>query len=307
MKEQSFKPTDIPELKSNVLAVLCVVKELQGQAQTIARDLGLEVIFMPELEQLKAKPRLKAYAGLYQRVAAAHGREEFALRLGYEGLSLLNLQTGVLVGVDFCSGKTEHRRRFGGGSGQLIAKAVGVKSGWRPRVLDATAGLGGDSFVLATLGCPVLMLERSPVVQQLLSEGLQRAHEYCRTIVEPEDRFELAEVLGHMELLFDDSVSYLAALAQVSDDKRPDVVYLDPMFPERKKAAEVKKEMQAFHSIVGADTDSAQLLDLGLGACQKRVVVKRPKKSDFLDDREPDYQVDGKSSRYDVYLKQEAL
>ena len=79
------------------------------------------------------------------------------------------------VWADFLGGAVAHRRKFGGGSGQMIAKAVGIKSGVRPTVADVTAGLGRDSFVLATLGCEVQMVERSPVVHALLSDGLARA------------------------------------------------------------------------------------------------------------------------------------
>ena len=79
------------------------------------------------------------------------------------------------VVVDFCAGATAHRRKFGGGKGQDIAKAVGVSAAYIPTVVDATAGLGRDSFVLATLGCDVTAIERQPVVAALLQDGLGRA------------------------------------------------------------------------------------------------------------------------------------
>ena len=70
-----------------------------------------------------------------------------------------------------------HRRQFGGGKGQMIAKAVGIKGGIKPQILDATAGLGKDAFVLATLGCEMTLLERSPIIHQLLQDGIERASE----------------------------------------------------------------------------------------------------------------------------------
>src|SRR5690606_8938845 len=79
------------------------------------------------------------------------------------------------VFVDFIGGAVGHRRRFGGGRGQPLAKAVGLKGGENPRVLDATAGLGRDAFVLACLGSVVTLVERSPVVAALLEDGLLRA------------------------------------------------------------------------------------------------------------------------------------
>jgi 16S rRNA (guanine1516-N2)-methyltransferase len=78
------------------------------------------------------------------------------------------------VRVDFLTGKAKHRLNYGGGKGQLLAKAVGINKRAGLKVLDATAGLGQDSFVLASLGCEVTLLERSPIVRALLIDGMQR-------------------------------------------------------------------------------------------------------------------------------------
>lgn len=195
--------------------------------------------------------------------------------------------------AEFTEGAVDHRRKFGGGKGQMIAKAVGVKAGCYPRVLDATAGLGKDSFVLACLGCQVQMLERSPLVQILLADGLARAQVFAR-----EHDPELWAVMQRMQLMRQDSRTYLASLTA---EQIPDVIYLDPMFPERNKAADVKKEMAAFHSIVGKDEDADALLPLALAHVNYRVVVKRPRKAPFLNNQAPSYQLEGKSSRYDIY------
>ncbi len=195
--------------------------------------------------------------------------------------------------VEFTEGSVDHRRKFGGGKGQMIAKAVGIKSGCYPHVLDATAGLGKDSFVLASLGCPVTLLERSPIVQVLLQDGLMRALSFAR-----EQDPELLVVLQRMQLITQDSGAYLASL---DASALPDVIYLDPMFPERNKSADVKKEMAAFHDIVGKDEDADSLLPLALERVNYRVVVKRPRKAPFLNNQTPSYQLEGKSSRYDIY------
>lgn len=195
--------------------------------------------------------------------------------------------------AEFTEGAVDHRRKFGGGKGQMIAKAVGIKAGCYPRVLDATAGLGKDSFVLASLGCAVTMLERSPIVQVLLADGLARAQAFAR-----EQDTELLSLLNNMTLVTQDSREYLMSLDAASF---PDVIYLDPMFPERQKSADVKKEMAAFHSVVGKDEDADSLLPLALTRVNYRVVVKRPRKAPFLNNQTPSFQLEGKSSRYDIY------
>lgn len=197
------------------------------------------------------------------------------------------------VRVDFTAGAVDHRRKFGGGKGQMIAKAVGVKAGVYPQVLDATAGLGRDAFVLATLGCRVQMLERSPLVYALLADGLARATAHARHS-DP----ELAQILARLSLLPADSRT---ALAPQADAVPPDVIYLDPMFPERHKSADVKKEMRLFHSLVGPDADADELLPAALAKARYRVVVKRPRKAPTLAQRAPSYQLEGKTSRYDIY------
>ena len=68
------------------------------------------------------------------------------------------------VYVDFVGGTMAHRRKFGGGRGEAVAKAVGIKGSALPTVIDATAGLGRDAFVLAAIGCQVRLVERHPVV-----------------------------------------------------------------------------------------------------------------------------------------------
>lgn len=195
--------------------------------------------------------------------------------------------------AEFTEGAVDHRRKFGGGKGQMIAKAVGVRAGVYPRVLDATAGMGKDSFVLATLGCELTMIERSPVVHVLLQDGLQRALEFAR-----EQDAELLQVINRMQLLGQDSRTYLESLTPA---QFPDVIYLDPMFPERQKTADVKKEMAAFHSVVGKDEDADALLPQALTHVNYRVVVKRPRKAPFLNNQTPSYQLEGKSSRFDIY------
>lgn len=243
----------------------------------------------------------KALASLLQQPFKQHidvatlTHPEFVVVFDEQGVSLQ--QTGRKapgpIRAEFAEGSVDHRRKFGGGKGQMIAKAVGVKAGVYPKVLDATAGLGKDAFVLATLGCHLQLLERSPVVHALLQDGLARARQHS-TYDDP----ELAGIIERMQLLAVDSQDYLT---QIAEDDRPDIIYLDPMFPERNKSADVKKEMAAFHHIVGKDEDADSLLDKALAKARYRVVVKRPRKAPFIANKTPSYQIEGKSSRYDIY------
>jgi 16S rRNA (guanine1516-N2)-methyltransferase len=135
-------------------------------------------------------------------------------------------------------------------------------------------------------------MERSPVAFALLQDGLARARRFAE-----EQDAELAMILTRMQLLPGDSIHYLhEQIAAVAD-----VIYLDPMFPERRKAAAVKKEMQAFHSVVGEDVDAQALLSAALAKARYRVAVKRPRHAPPVEGAAVSHTLEGKSSRYDVY------
>ncbi|HEY8568832.1 class I SAM-dependent methyltransferase [Microbulbifer sp.] len=199
------------------------------------------------------------------------------------------------IAVDFVSGAAAHRRKFGGGKGQQIAKAVGVRSGFYPQVVDATAGLGRDAFVLASLGCEVRMLERNPVVHALLADGVRRLREAA------ERDIELAPIAERM--LLEPRVESAAAWLQAQPAESIPVVYLDPMFPSREKSAKVKKDMAAFHEIVGCDEDADALLAPAYAACYYRTVVKRPRLAPDLNGEKPSLRFEGKSGRFDLYTR----
>lgn len=201
--------------------------------------------------------------------------------------------------VDFIGGAVGHRRKFGGGKGQAIAKAVGLNKGATPHVLDATAGLGRDAFVLASLGCYVSMVERHPVVAALLDDGLARAKQ------DP----EIGDWVGQrMQLLHASSHDTLEQAIQNPQGQAvnlPDVIYLDPMYPHpenKNKSALVKKEMRVFQSLVGADMDADALLQPALHMAKKRVVVKRPDYANWLDSQKPSMAIETKKNRFDVYV-----
>jgi 16S rRNA (guanine1516-N2)-methyltransferase len=192
------------------------------------------------------------------------------------------------VFAEFISGKMGYRRAQGLGRRQPLGRAVGLKKGEFPTVLDATPGLGRDGFVLACLGCSVRWVERSVIVAALLQDGLNRActDPASKQIIEQNISLEVGDAQDIM----------LAGL------EPEEVVYLDPMYPHRTKSALVKKEMRRLRLVVGGDEDSDSLLDRALRYAKNRVVVKRPHPSKPLGNRVPDFAIPGKKTRFDVYL-----
>jgi 16S rRNA (guanine1516-N2)-methyltransferase len=157
----------------------------------------------------------------------------------------------------------------------MIAKAVGIQSGVRPVVLDATAGLGRDAFLLAQLGCHVTLIERHPLIGALLADGMGRAR--------------LDEEVGPIVQRMDLRLGNAIEIIQEWSGEPPQVIYLDPMFPHRDKRALVKKEMRVFRPLVGDDDDAALLLAAALALATHRVVVKRPRKAPNVDGGLPGY------------------
>ena len=194
------------------------------------------------------------------------------------------------VFVDFTSPALDFRRRHGGGAKQQLARAIGIKGSRKPLVLDATAGLGRDSFILAALGCRVIMVERNPIIAALLEDGLRRARLDQQIGPWVEER---------MQLIADNFID-LANSATLPEP--PETIYLDPMFPARTKKALVKKEMRFVQELVGKDEDAPQLLEAALKTAQSRVTVKRPKLAEPIEGPKPNFTISGRSSRFDVYL-----
>jgi len=188
--------------------------------------------------------------------------------------------------VDFVSGKNAFRSTPQNLQKELIARAIQVKSQPRLRIIDATAGFGQDAFIAASLGHEVQLIERSPIVAALLKDGLMRLREKDTQI--------------KLSLVASNAISYLQ---QLSADAYPDVVYLDPMFPERVKSALVKKEMRLLQQLVGQDQDAPQLLQIAKTVAKYKVVVKRPRLAPFLGDDTPSFSLQGKVGRFDIYRK----
>jgi 16S rRNA (guanine1516-N2)-methyltransferase len=188
---------------------------------------------------------------------------------------------------DFVGGAVGHRYRFGGGRGQALPKAIGMKGRGTIRVVDATAGLGRDAFLLASIGAEVTLIERSKVMHKKLAMGLARAKA---------SGGDIADIIDRMTLIHGCSIDLIPGLA-------PEIILIDPMHPPRQNSALVKKEMRQIREIVGTDEDSVRLMEVALVSASKRVVLKWPKSSAPMDGiRPPSHQIIGKSTRYDVWM-----
>lgn len=173
---------------------------------------------------------------------------------------------------------------------EALLKAAGVKQGQDCRVLDATAGFGLDAFLFASAGAQVTLVERSAILHAMLADGLARAASSA------DERVRAS--VARMQLLQGNSATMMGHW----QDARAEIVYLDPMFPERKKSAKVKKNMFLLQQLLHGQPQAENLLENALRVATKRVVVKRPRHAPFLDERKPSFSQEGKSSRFDVYV-----
>lgn len=202
-----------------------------------------------------------------------------------------DLEAGQLE-IDFFSKKMRYRMQHLNKAQEPLLRALGWKSTEKKRVLDLTAGLGRDSLLLFFAGFDVVMFERNPVLQILLQNAINAlpAEDFTQTLT----------------LAKEDSIRYLSSIEKLSRGQLPenfaDVIYMDPMYPDRKKSALVKKELRIIRHLVGADMDSEQLLTLAIDSAVTRVVVKRPKGAEYVADLKPNHSVESPNTRFDVYL-----
>ncbi len=253
------------------LAVSCAAPELLPKAEELAARLDLPL----------AKP---------------DARHSLLLRVSHAGLELLKPGDPHMTGsvrVDFTAGAVDFRRRQTGK--ELLLKAVGCKGSVRPAVIDATGGLGRDSFLLAAAGCQVHIFEREAVIAALLADGIERAHRHPET----------AAIAARMRLTVGDALPFL--LAMQAQQERAEVIYLDPMFPERHKAALVKKELQFLQLLASSDSAAEQQILSAARAVSHRVAVKRPAKAQFLGGVSPSHSLFGATVRFDVHIQTASL
>lgn len=162
---------------------------------------------------------------------------------------------------------------------EVLARAIGVKGGERPRVLDLTAGLLGDSLLFLAFGCRVTALERNPVVGFLIRSALANARH---------------ERLQNFQFIESDASCYL------NSSSGEEVIFFDPMFEDANAKSSPKKEMRIFRNLVGQDLDAKTIFSLAESKA-KRLVVKRPRLSVALSAQRA-VEFTGKATRYDVYF-----
>lgn len=242
---------------------------LQESAEHLSRSMGLPFVLLPRDQTTMP----------------------LVLYLSEKGLELriIDRQTGhqSSLHVSFISGRAGYRLRHNLNIRLPLARAVGIKSGFRPVVVDATAGMGVDGLTLACLGCKVTMIERSPIIGSLLEDGLLRAEQ---------DNF-FRPIIKNVDLQINDAIEYMTTL-----DRKPFTVYLDPMYPHREKSALNKIEMRTIRRLVGDDSDSLSLFETALKMASNRVVVKRPKSAPSIGDKTPNHTVMMKNGRFDIYF-----
>ena len=192
-----------------------------------------------------------------------------------------------MLKCSFIEGPILHRLKYGKGRGQNLAKAVGMKYNKNRNIIDATAGLGYDSFILASLGAKVTLIERSQIMHEILQNGIDEGILFGG---------EIEKIINRMELLFGDSKDILPKLT-------PEVILIDTMYKERKKTALVKNKMRLVREIVGPDTDYIELLEVALNCAKNRVVLKQPRYAEPIKDiKKCSRQIIGKTIRYDIFM-----
>jgi len=255
------------------LAVSTSNSDLMEYAETLAKELDLPLILNP----------LQKENAVFDYFLEFTGSTSTDFQLGL----VTNEKPYPSISVDFTTGKTGYRIRQANTVSQPLAKAIGLKQGRRPHIIDATAGMGRDAAVLAKLGSRIQLIERSPVMSALLEDGLRRLALCPHTKDNIYSRMQLSK--GDAKLL-------------IPKFPPSDVIYLDPMYPKRSKQALVKKEMRFARNIVGDDPDITELLTIALHNAQQRVVVKRPRLAPRLSEYPPSHTIVSKNTRYDVYI-----
>ncbi len=211
------------------------------------------------------------------------GGRPMLLSFGHNGLSLT--ANGLSLRGDFS--KMLPRLRQSNLQQELLVRAARIKKADGPLMaVDATAGLGEDSLILAAAGFEVHLYEYNPIIAALLRDALRRAEEIP----------ELSGIIARMRLVEDDSIEAMGHLSE-----KPAVIVLDPMFPERHKSAAVKKKFQLLQILERPD-NGEKLLQAAFKAHPRKIVIKRPLKGPYLAGIKPNYSLSGKAIRYDCIL-----
>lgn len=234
----------------------------------------------------KAKEFAKTYGYAYQADYDDLNKCDYLLKFDSDCISIATKIFAKPFYLDFTQGKLKVRRQQASKKNELLAKAIGLKTNKKMHILDATGGFGYDALIFASLGLEVTILERSPIVMALLSSAFEK----------------LPLLKDRIHLIQTDAISWLT---QSDKAEFPyDVIYLDPMFPERRKSSAVKKEMVILRDLVGEDLDAPLLFDRAFACPVTRIVVKRPIHAvEITRMIHPSFTVKGRANRFDIYVK----
>ena len=208
-----------------------------------------------------------------------------------EGLTLVYDKSGLSLvgyGMRFQGDYEALLRRISGGrlSHEMLVKIAKTKTE-HPVAIDAAAGMGEDALLLAAAGYTVYLFEQDAVIAALLSDTIERAKRNPA----------LKEVVDRMILTEGDSIELMSSIPE-----KPDLIYLDPMFPARSKSGLVNKKLQLIQKLEQPCAQERELLEAALSLRPKKIVVKRPLNGETLAGRKPSYTIKGKAIRYDVIV-----
>lgn len=221
---------------------------------------------------------------VYEASDPSPGEDVLHLRMEEEGLTLVRGNLSMRGDLTAMIPRLKQANL----ARELLVRAAKLKNPDHiPLVVDATAGMGEDSILLAKAGFRVRLYEYDPVIAALLADSLERAKEHPW----------LSDAVSRMELFCEDSIQALRDLPE-----QPDVVLLDPMFPERTKSAMIKKKFQLLQQLESPCSEETELLEAAIAAGPRKVVIKRPAKGPYLAGRKPDYSLEGKAIRYDCLV-----
>lgn len=263
--------------------------------QTLIADNQLPITL--DVERIEGK--------IKQRLAALNAEGEQAALLLDNKNKLSLLKDGLSVAPEW--DKLQRRVVSAGRKSELILKAAKISAD--SQVIDATAGFGHDSLILASTGAQVTMLEQQPLMALLLFSEQQRMS------AQP----NWQKLMARLTIINTDALSYFAQLQKNKTDQAVavDVVYLDPMFPEDSyqdsktgKGAKVGKQMQALHHLARPPTldeekallNNAQAVVADNQEGRGRVIVKRPQQAPFLSQQNPDESWHNAALRFDGYF-----
>ncbi len=235
----------------------------RGSAEKLARTLGVE----------------------FTEDQTAADNADILLRYNKDGLFFES--EGQILHGDFCT--LRQRLEKGRVDHELLVKAAKFK-GEKPEnltAIDATAGLGEDSMLLAFAGFKVTLFERDPIICALLKDTVRRAQKVQW----------LSEAAKRMTVVEGDSITELPKILD-----SPDMILLDPMFPAKKNSGLVKKKFQMIYLLERQSSDEDDLLQAALSAHPRKIVIKRPASGPFLGNIKPGYSLSGKTIRYDCIV-----